>query len=222
MKFPTLAQIPRRTIRSFLEAAHETARQRLVSCSSGNLSCRLDENLLLIKSSRAWLERLSPGDISLCRIADGMLVDGPKPSVEIGFHAGIMRIRPEAHTVLHFQSPWATALACRSDVRRLSFDITPEVPYYIGPIGHVPFHMPGSSELADAVVASARRHTLILMHNHGEVTFGSSFEETLQRAMFFEMTAFLILQGGRRLKPLPMRTAHALMALSSRKNSSSA
>jgi len=202
MPEPALSSVPASAIKAFLNAAHATAAKGLVLCSSGNLSCRLDDERLLIKGSRAWMERLEPRHLAVCRIADGVHLEGAKPSVEMAFHAGILRVRPEAKVVLHFQSPFATVIACRRDLDALRFDVTPEMPYYIGSVGVVPFHMPGSPELAVAVVAAAANHHLLILRNHGQVTFGNSFRETLQRAVFFEMTCALLVRAGDRLQPL--------------------
>ncbi len=214
---PTVSSLPKQLVSDFIETAHEISRRNLVECSSGNLSVRLDEEYLLIKSSRAWLERLQPSDLTLCRLSDGQAVDGPNPSVEIGFHTGIMKVRFDAKTVLHFQSPFATAITCRSDLHTLNFNVTPEVPFYIGAVGWVPFHMPGSPELAHAVSESARSHALILLQNHGLVTFGDTFDEMIQRAVFFEMTAKIILLDGAKLKPLLPEHSRRLMELRNRK-----
>jgi ribulose-5-phosphate 4-epimerase/fuculose-1-phosphate aldolase len=134
--------------------------------------------------------------------------------VETAFHAGILQIRPEAKVVLHFQSPYATVAACRKDVLELPYHVTPEMPYYIGPVGVVPFLLPGSAELARAVVEQARSHNMILLQNHGQVTFGATFEETIQRAVFFEMTCEIMIKAGEGLHPLTPTDALKLMALS--------
>ncbi len=201
-------------VSAFIHAASQIAAKGLVRCSSGNLSLRLENGHMLIKGSRAWMEALEPNQLAVCRIADGTRVEGAKPSVETALHAGILRVRPEAKVVLHFQSPFATVAACRSDVESLPFYLTPEVPYYIGSVGVVPFHLPGTLELAEAVIDAATRHRMILLRNHGQVTFGATFEEALQRAVFFEMTCELLFRAGNRLQPLDSSAATGLMAMS--------
>jgi ribulose-5-phosphate 4-epimerase/fuculose-1-phosphate aldolase len=172
------------------------------------------EGNLLIKGSRSWMESMSACHVSVCRIEDGECLQGAKPSVETAFHAGILKARPEARVVLHFQSPYATVAACRRDVRELPYHVTPETPYYIGSVGHVPFLLPGSPELARAVVEQAKSHTMIILANHGQVTFGASFEETIQRAVFFEMTCEIMLRAGDALSPLNPLDSDALLELS--------
>lgn len=205
-----LALVPKLEIDAFLRAARLAGARGLVRCSSGNLSQRLEGGNLLIKGSRSWMESLEAENLAVCRISDCRHLEGAKPSVETAFHAGILRIRPDARVVLHFQSPFATALACRSDAESIPFAVTPEMPYYIGSVGFVPFLLPGSAELAEAVIGQAAVHRMIMLRNHGQVTFGASFEETLQRALFFEMTCEIIVRNGTQLQPLSPKVAAEL------------
>lgn len=196
----------------FVEACREVGRRGLVRCSSGNLSQRIDDGRMLVTATRSWLGRLTAGDVTVCRIADGTALEGRSPTVEVNLHAGILRARPEMNVVLHFQSPYATTLACR-DSRAVNFFVIPEIPFYIGPIGHVPYLPPGSQELADAVVEILRDRNLSLMANHGQVTVARDFDHVIQHAEFFELACRIIVEGGDKVTPLSNEAARELMAL---------
>jgi ribulose-5-phosphate 4-epimerase/fuculose-1-phosphate aldolase len=193
----------------FAAAARRAVSLGLMRCSSGNMSFRLDEQHLVVKVSRAWMGELAEDDITLCRIADGISLDGRTPSVEIGFHAGILRARPEVNVVLHFQTPFATTLAC-SEKHNVNFFVIPEIPYYIGAIGQVPYIMPGTPELAAAVVEVMKTHNLAMLANHGQVTVGATFDEAIQRAVFFELASEIIVRAGDEIRPLTPAAAAAL------------
>ncbi|MFP4055203.1 MAG: class II aldolase/adducin family protein [Phycisphaerae bacterium] len=188
-------------LEQFVSVCHQTARQGLVRCSSGNFSWRLDDAHLLVSGTRTWLEDITPQQVSLVRLADGEVLNGVRPSVESRFHVGILRQRPEVGCVLHFQSPAATAIACRNDPPP-SFDVTLEVPVYVGPVAWVPFHMPGSPELSAAVVAAAAESDLVMMRNHGQVALAGTPREAIQMAVFFESACEVILRNGEALSPL--------------------
>lgn len=196
----------------FVEACREVGRRGLVQCSSGNLSQRIDDGRILVTATRSWLSRLTSDDVSLCRIADGTPLEGRSPTVEVNLHAGILRPRPEIDVVLHFQSPYATMLACR-DSHAVNFFVIPEIPFYIGPIGHVPYLPPGSQELASAVVEVMRSHNLALMANHGQVTVARDLDHAIQNAEFFELACQIIVEGGDKVTPLSDEAARALTAL---------
>lgn len=196
----------------FVGACREAGGRGLLRCSSGNLSQRVDGGRMLVTATRSWMERLTADDVALCRIEDGVCLDGRRPTVEVNLHAGILRARPEIDVVLHFQAPHATTLTC-CESRGVNFFVIPEVPFYIGAIGRVPYLPPGSQELADAVVEVMRDHNLALMANHGQVTVARDLDHAIQNAMFFELACQVIVQGGEKVTPLSDEAARELMAL---------
>ena len=195
----------------FIQACHEAAARGLLRCSSGNLSWRLDAERMLVTRTRSWLGRLTSADIAVCAIADGASLNGVKPTVEVRFHAGILRARPDVNVVLHYQSPHATALACQKP-RGVAYNVIPEIPFYIGEIARVPYLPPGSEELADAVIEAMAAHDLAIMANHGQITVADDFDHALQKAEFFELACQIILAAGPNLKPLSSKAVRALRA----------
>ncbi len=178
----------------FVAACEKVARYQLCLCSSGNLSWRIGHDSMLIKGSRAWMAEMLPEQVSLCRISDGKPLNKIQPSVEIGFHSGILRERPDMNVVLHFQTPYATMIACRRG--RGSFAVLPEIPFYIGDVAYVPFLLPGSEALAGAVIKAMKSHDMTIMRNHGQVTVGRTFNEVIQKAVFFELACRILVCNG--------------------------
>ena len=205
-------EVSREQLERFVEACRDIARRGLVRCSCGNLSMRVDEECFLITSTGSWMERMTAEQATLCRTRDGAALRGQKPSSEVGFHAGILRARPELNVVLHFQTPCATTLACRRP-GGLDYAVIPEVPYYIGPIGHVPYFTPGTDELAAAVTEAMRSHDMVLMANHGQVTAGRDYDQVVQNAEFFELACQILLIGGEAVAPMSGAAAETLRAL---------
>ena len=205
-------ELSREQIDRFIEACHDVARRGLVHCSCGNLSMRVDEERFLITSTGSWMERMNPEQVTLCRTQDGGVLSGNKPSSEVGFHAGILRARPEMNVVLHFQTPCATALACRRP-DGLDYAVIPEIPYYIGSIGRVPYFTPGTDELSAAVTEAMRANDMVLMANHGQATAGRDYDQVVQNAEFFELACQILLIGGDSVAPMPAEAAAQLRAL---------
>ena len=206
--------VPQADFDAFAAAARSAASHGLMQCSSGNLSCRVGDRHLLIKASRAWMSDLRPDQVALCNLCDGVSLNGRKPSVEIGFHSGILRTRPDVDVVLHFQTPFATTLACRHP-ESVNYFVIPEIPVYIGPIGHVPFLDPGTGPLADAVTAVMQTHNLCILQNHGMVTVGNSYDNVIQKAVFFELACQIILRAGEQVQPLPTAAVEHFLSPSS-------
>lgn len=173
-------------IQSFVAQAHRVGELGLTICSSGNLSWRIGKQAL-ISGTGSWVPSLRPDQVSLCNVASGEILNGVKPSMESVFHLGVMRQRPDVGVVLHFQSPYATQVAC-SAVRPKSYNVTAEIPLHVGRvIPEIPFYRPGSPQLAETVVNALRNRNSALMLQHGQVVCGKDFDDVIQRAMFFEM-----------------------------------
>ena len=173
-------------IKEFVAQAHRVGELGLTICSSGNLSWRIGD-LALVSGTGSWVPSLREEQVALCDVATGKVLNGVKPSMESVFHLGVMRQRKDVGVVLHFQSPYATQVAC-SAVRPQSYNVTAEIPLHVGRvIPEIPFFRPGSPELAKAVVDALATRNSALMLKHGQVVCGKDFDDVIQRAMFFEM-----------------------------------
>ncbi len=164
---------------------------------------------MLIKSSRAWLSEMTRDATAVCRISDGKPLTDITPSIEIGFHAGILRRRREMNVVLHFQAPYATTLAC-SRRKAINYNIIPEAPYYLGPIAEVPYLPPGSKALAEAVTYAMQTHNIVQLRNHGQVTVGKDFRQVIQNAAFFEMACEILCHAGKEARAMSAKAAQSL------------
>lgn len=184
-------------ISEFAAQARRVGAAGLTICSSGNLSWRVADDTALVSATGSWVPELTPDRVAIVSIATGESLNGVRPTMESAFHLGIMRERPDVNVVLHFQSPYATAVACM-DPRPTNFNVTAEVPLHVGPeIPVIPFLRPGSPELARAVVDAMRDHNAIFLAKHGQVVCGKDFNQAFERAMFFEMACRIVLTAGK-------------------------
>lgn len=200
------------SVNAFVRACREAAARGLMRCSSGNLSWRVDAEHMLVTATRSWASRLTADDVVLLRTADGAVLHGRKPTIEVAFHAGILRARPDIDVVMHFQTTHATTLACQ-EAAPVNYCVIPEIPFYIGPIGHVPYLTPGSQQLADAVIEAMREHDLAVMANHGQVTVARDLDHAIQNAEFFELACQIIIESGDCLRPLTEEAVRELLAM---------
>jgi ribulose-5-phosphate 4-epimerase/fuculose-1-phosphate aldolase len=86
--------------------------------------------------------------------------------------------------------------------------IPPLTPYFVMKIGRlplVPYHRPGDPQLAGAIGALARKHSAVLLANHGPVVSGSTLEAAVYAAEELEETAKLFLL----LRDVPTRPLDA-------------
>ena len=203
--------ITEENIEYFVTQAHRYGEAGLMLCSSGNLSWRVGEKAL-VSGTGSWLPVLTGERVAVCDVVSGLLENGVRPSMESVFHLGVMRERADVNVVLHFQSEYATVVACMKE-KPESFNVTLEVPYHVGEIVVIPYYCPGSPELAQAVIDGMREHDAVLMSNHGQVVCGKDFDDVLQRALFFEMACRIIVQSRGRYEVLGKKDVENLKRL---------
>lgn len=188
-------------IEKFISEAHRVGDAGLTICSSGNISWRVGDEVFL-SGTGSWVPSLSKEKVAVCKLETGEVLNGVKPTMENGFHLGVLRERPDVNVVLHFQSPYATAVACMKELPN-DYNVTAEVPCHVGSsIPVVPYYRPGSKELADAVIAAMKEHNSVLLRKHGQVVCGKDFDQAFERAMFFEMACRIILLTGGKYETL--------------------
>ncbi|MCB1735884.1 MAG: methylthioribulose 1-phosphate dehydratase [Gammaproteobacteria bacterium] len=93
-----------------IEAGRSLFERGMVPATSGNFSCRLHGGDMAITVSGRHKGRLTRADIMRAS-ADGVSLDGNKPSAETRLHVQIYRRFPEARCVLHPHSVNATVLS---------------------------------------------------------------------------------------------------------------
>lgn len=189
-------------IEEFVACAHKVGQCGLTICSSGNLSIRIG-NEVLVSGTGSWVPDLTPDNVAVLSFPDGKILNGIKPSMESVFHLGVLRERdPEVNCVLHFQSPYATAIACMKN-RPVNFNFTAECPIHVGrEIPMIPYFRPGSPELASHVIEAMKDHDSVMLLKHGQVVCGKDFKQALERAMFFEMACRIAILNGDNVDPL--------------------
>ena len=186
-------------IQEFLRQAHRVGDAGLTLCSSGNISWRIGDEAL-VSGTGSWVPTLPKEKVAVCRVSDGEVLNGVKPSMESGFHLGVLRERPDCDVVLHFQSKYATVVSCMTETPK-DFNVTAEVPCHVGrEIPVIPYFRPGSPELAEAVKAALKNHNSALMLKHGQVVCGKDFNQALERATFMEMASRLAVLNGDNLE----------------------
>jgi len=136
----------------------------LVRGTEGNVSARADE-LVAISPSGLEYETLRPEDVCLVS-AEGRLLEGPKPSVELPMHLAVLLARPDVSAIVHTHSPRATA--------------RPPAPVAVG--------VSGTVELGAAVLDAAAGGNAVVIRDHGPVCFGADLAEALARAFALEAT----------------------------------
>ena len=158
-----------------LNLAHTIADYTI--CGEGNVSERKTEDTFLIKASGTSLHTLSDEDLTLVdNYANQINPDQKKPSIEVLFHAWIMRTFPEINYIAHTHPPKTTQILCSPVVKEFAFrSMVPrsdcsEWSY----LCLVPYAPPGArllknveEHVSNFVEVNGYFPKLILLENHG-------------------------------------------------------
>ncbi|HLO91790.1 MAG TPA: class II aldolase/adducin family protein [Lentimicrobium sp.] len=183
-----------REIERFVKWSHKASDFNLINCSSGNLSHKIQNDIVLVSQSKKWLGELKKKNVVILELITGKIIHGQTPTGELPMHLSVLRENPSINTVFHFQSPSATTLSCRMD-HNIDYNVIIEVPIYLGEVKHLPYLQPGSIELANAVLEATKTAHVIQLSNHGQIITGSNYREVIQRAVFFELACSIILNN---------------------------
>ena len=155
-------------IQLLADASNRMAQMGYVTSCGGNISCRADDNVVLITPTKMYKGDIRFADICIVDFAGHVLFAGKgrKPTGEMPFHLRILTRRPDIRSVAHAHPKALTALAlAHSDL--LTRPLVPEVATEIGPLLPVAYAEPLSEDLAQAFDAVLERSDAFLMHNHG-------------------------------------------------------
>ncbi|WP_326761189.1 class II aldolase/adducin family protein [Streptomyces phaeochromogenes] len=161
--------------------ARRTAAEGLVVGTSGNVSVRVGDTVLVTPSGFPY-DRLAPGD--LCGVAlDGRQVLGSLvPTSEVPMHLAVYRAT-DARAVVHTHAVHATAVST----------LVTELPliHYMaaalgGPVRVAPYATYGTEKLAENMLRALRNRTACLLQNHGTLTYGATLPQAYDRTAQLE------------------------------------
>ncbi|MFE6661989.1 class II aldolase/adducin family protein [Streptomyces sp. NPDC057697] len=181
--------------------ARRTAAEGLVVGTSGNVSARVGDTILVTPSGVPY-DRLGPEDAVGVDPEGNRVLGELAPTSELPLHLAVYR-NTDAAAVVHTHAVHATAVSTLVDE-------VPPIHYAAamlgGPVRVAPYARYGTVELAENMLTALRDRTGCLLQNHGTVTHGATLDQAYDRTAQLEWLCHLWLTAG----SVPGRTPNLL------------
>ena len=194
---------------------------RYTIAGEGNVSIR-DGDTMLIKASGSTLETMTDEDLVRCNL-DGNALDDEKkkPSMEVSFHAWILKSFPEIKCVCHTHPTNTNKILCSGDI--IDFANKRLFPDQVVRNGIkscvVPYATPGillreeiKKSVLEFIVDNGFFPKLILLKNHGIITASTSVQEAIVSTLMCEKSAEIFI-GAKMLSNIQFLTQDEIDAV---------
>ena len=139
-----------------------------VDGNGGNIAIRVGEDIALCTPTLVSKGFMKPEDMCLVDFEGNQLLGPKKRTSEILMHLQIMKRQPKAVATVHCHPPYATGFAV-AGVEPPTCMI-PEFEVFAS-VAIAPYRTPGTPEMGKLVADLVDKHNVILMANHGVVSW---------------------------------------------------
>lgn len=171
---------------ALIELAQRMLAVGLTSGTSGNLSARLGDRVLVTPSGVPYAD-LTEASIVALDLEGRPIGTGLKPSVDAPTHCAVYRARPELGGFVHTHSPHAVAFAIVGEpIPPLQIEAAG---YLGGAVRVMDYLPPADPTVAERVPEALADDRAILLRNHGVYAVGETVDAAFAAAQLVEDSA---------------------------------
>jgi len=185
-------QIERNDTAAYMRRLYD---KNLTTCSGGNISCRPEEDRVLITASSIDKAYLQAEDIAVLDGKGNNLTPELKTSIETQMHLAVYRQRTDVLAIVHAH-PLHASLFTASD-KKIKTDLLAEARFMLGEPAFAPYALMGTDSLAEIVgrTFADKSISVVLMENHGVITVGRTLHQAYDRMEVLEAAARMTILG---------------------------
>jgi ribulose-5-phosphate 4-epimerase/fuculose-1-phosphate aldolase len=162
----------KKQIDDIIEVCHRDGELGYGPSVSGNVSYRVEDNVVLITPTKTPKRKMKPEYICAVDL-DGNIIYAPddkKPTGEMFMHLYILRRRPEVVAVMHAHPPVTIGLSASENGKTaMTLPLIPEVMMQLGPVITVPYAEPNTKALAYQFDPYVNDSNGFILESHGVV-----------------------------------------------------
>lgn len=162
----------------------------LTTCSGGNISLKISDEIILITPSQTDKGKLKYNDIACIDLDGKNLTPNIKISMESKMHLALYKKRSDINAIVHAHPVFATAFTLSDEP--FETDLTGETRAMLGNPAIAGYKLMGTKELAKEVAKVCIKSNVVLMKNHGILTMGKSLFEAYDRMELTEINAKML------------------------------
>jgi L-fuculose-phosphate aldolase len=183
-------------VRDFIKVCQSLSDRMYVTSQGGNLSYKLEENLVLITPTCVTKSDITEKDVVFIDL-DGKTLEGTrKPTGEVPMYLNFYRDRPDIKSVIHCHPPYTNTFTILKGTNWLMRPVFPETVAEVGPVPLIPYGEPLTQKLADNFAPFVKKYNAFLMENHGlTIVSSADIVRTLQLVDILEVSSISILQA---------------------------
>ncbi|RLI86197.1 MAG: fructose-bisphosphate aldolase [Archaeoglobales archaeon] len=171
-----------RVVNEMIEVGKKLCSYRLIDGSSGNMSCKVGERIVITKSG-TQLDNLTPKDFVILKLDE----DSSEASSDLKVHRAIYK-KTDYNAVLHCHGVYNVLLSFIQD------EIVPkdlEGRLFLKRVAVVEGEF-GSDELSEAIAREVARNGVVIHRGHGIYSAGRDIVEAFNRACYIEHSCEII------------------------------
>ncbi len=152
--------------------------------NGGNLSLKIAEDLIMTTPTMMSKGDLTVDDMVVCNFKGDIVFGYRSPSSEINSHLAIYNVNENAKAVVHSHAPYSCSYAFTNEMP--PSNLSPDSVLWLGDICEIPFLLPGSNELSKEIERLCKDKYVLLLRNHGLMTWGESLQNAVWRTEVME------------------------------------